>query len=88
MTVKEFNKIRRSVYDLTMENAEVAAAVNTTGTAYVYEVECGDRHEILIFNHRSQLNDAVLKEAGFASPDAATARLCLTLNRATKCATF
>lgn len=88
MTIKEFNKLRRSVYDLSMENAEIAAAVNATGTAYIYEVECGDKHEVLILSHRSQLNAAVLKDAGFSSPDDATARLCLTLNRATKCATF
>ena len=90
MTVKEYNKIRAAVFQAALENsAEVEEAIRVEGVAYIYDVQAlPDKHVVLVLTHQAQLNDNVLRKLGFDNPEAATARLVMTLNRQTKCATF
>lgn len=86
MTIREYNQLRRDIYDRAIQEAEVAQAIKSSGTAYIYEIEQGDKHAVLVLSHRSQLNDAVLRDRGISEPAAAEARLVLTLNQPIKSA--
>lgn len=88
MTIREFNKLRRAVYDQAMENQEIADAVNVCGEAFVWDVRSGDKHAFLVLSHKAQLNDNVLREHGICDGENAVSKLVLHLNRKTKCADF
>lgn len=87
MTVKEYNKIRRAMFDAAKEIPEVAEALKF-GNAFIYDVaQLPDKHEIIVLNNKTQMHDNTLREHGF-DPAACTVALKMRLNRATKCAEF
>lgn len=88
MTIKEYNFLRRSAYESALEIEEINKAVSTSGVAYIYEVEQGTSHVVLVLTNKAQLNDNALLAHGIKEPSAASVRLVMSLNRQTKCATF
>lgn len=88
MTVKEYNKIRREVFDVAMQNDEIRRTVEENGVAYIVDMtEPSGKHGFLVLSQKTQINDSVLEEHGFDA-ETTTAKITMTLNRQTKCATF
>lgn len=88
MTIKEYNKLRTAVFDVAMQIPDIADAVNTSGTALVYELhQLPDKREVIVLTQRTQLHDNLLRSHGF-NPAETDVILKLKLNAQTKCADF
>lgn len=86
MTVKELNTIRAAAYAAANEVPEIRHALDVAGVAYVFDVQEGDHHELLVLTARTQLNDNTLAAHGFTA-DAAVHTL-LKAQRQTKSIKF
>ena len=88
MKIANYNQLRAAVFMDATKDPEVADALRYSDRCCLYDVIDGEnQHGILVLTARTQLNDNVLTENGF-DPATASAKLVLTLDRKTKCATF
>lgn len=88
MNIKEFNTIRRAVFDAAIQIPEIADKLCATDTVLIYDLtQLPDKHIILPLNYKSQLNDNTLRAHGF-NPDRVIVKVVMSLNRKTKCATW
>jgi len=88
MTIKEYNTIRRAAYDAALQIPEIADKMCAADELLLFEItQLPDKRAFLPLAYRSQLNDNTLREIGFDS-NRAEARLVMTLNRKTKCASW
>lgn len=88
MTIKEFNALRGEIYRAGLDNAEIRAALDVAGVAYIYDLtELPDKHAVIILTAKSQLNNNTLQGLGF-DPDKTAAKLLLTYHRQAKTVTF
>lgn len=64
MTVKEFNLLKRKMWDVLMENPEISHKVKTCGKAIVYNISDFHNRAIMIVNNPKQVNDNTIAEKG------------------------
>lgn len=57
MTIKEFNLMKRKMYDLLMTNPEISERVMNSGRAIIFDVRDHEQHSIMICDRDSQIND-------------------------------
>lgn len=66
MKVKEINLFRRKMYFEIIKIKEVAEELKNSEQVYVYNIEEGTKHEIVVISKLTQLNNSFLKEHGFS----------------------
>ena len=66
MKVKEINLFRRKMYFEIIKIKEVAEELKNSEQVYVYNIEEGTKHEIIVISKLTQLNNSFLKEHGFS----------------------
>lgn len=66
MKVKEINLFRRKMYFEIIKIKEVAEELKNSEQVYVYNIEEGTKHEIVVISKLTQLINSILKEHGFS----------------------
>ncbi len=96
MKVKEYNKILSAAYNAAIEIPEVAEALRTNNSAYLYDVKDirgtalggSSLHKIICLTNKSQMNAETLRQNGFTNPDETKVTLLCIVNKQTKTASF
>ena len=87
MTKKEFNQIRTAIFEEAIKIESIKKSLELSPNVYIYELTQADKHKYIELTHKTQLNDNTIRENGF-NPEIVNVKLIMTLNRATKCASF
>lgn len=82
MKVKELNELRRKLYEEIIKDEEVSKELRNSEQVYLYEIEEGSKHEIIVISKPTQLNISLLKEQGFS--DKAYIKMIYTINKKLK----
>lgn len=96
MKIKEYNQILSAAYNAAVEIPEVAEALRTSNTAYLYDVKDirgkafggSGLHKIICLTKESQMNPETLRQNGFSNPEETKVTLLCTVDRQTKTASF
>ena len=82
MKVKELNELRRKLYEEIIKDEEVSKELRNSEQVYLYEIEEGAKHEIIVISKPTQFNISLLKDYGFS--DKAYIALIYTINKKLK----
>ena len=96
MKIKEYNKILSAAYNAAIEIPEVAEALRTSDSAYLYDVKDirgtalggSGLHKIICLAKESQMNSETVRQNGFTHPENTEATLLCIVNKQTKTASF
>lgn len=96
MRIKEYNKILSAAYNAAIEIPEVAEALRSSNSAYLYDVKDirgkafggSELHKIICLERKSQMNAETLRQNGFSNPENTEVTLLCIVNKQTKIASF